>query len=95
MDTVGVRLRRARELAGGLSAGELGRLAGLSSAHVGLIERGTREAITGATALALSDVLGCSVEWLIAGRVEPPTAAAVTAAVAAARSRSVRPEAAS
>lgn len=71
----------------GLSARELSRLAGLTGAHVGLVESGTIKAVGAPTAAALARVLGCSLDWLVLGQGEPPSDAELAAAVAAARAR--------
>lgn len=78
------RLRRAAEI----SARALDALARLAPGHTALIESGRRVAPSTATASALSAVLGVSLDWLIAGRGEPPSDDVIRASVDAARKRS-------
>lgn len=78
-----------------LSQRELSRLAGLSSeGHVEGIESGRTKSPTVETVLALAGVLGCTVEWLVAGRGKQPTASVVTMSVAKARKAGDGPKAA-
>lgn len=74
---------------GGVSASELSSLAGLSPAHVALIERGSRPNITVTTAMAIARVFGVSVEYLVAGEGPAPSPDDVVAAIA--RARETRP----
>lgn len=83
-DSIGMRLKARREAAG-LDRSELSELAGLSFSLVGMIERGDRTNIAAATAIALARVLGTTAEHLITGDGDPPTPAAVRAAVESAR----------
>jgi transcriptional regulator with XRE-family HTH domain len=91
--TLAERLTRARRLAG-LSAralSELARDAGVgtgSDAHVGMIERGTVKYPRPETLARLAAVLGVSLDWLITGNGDEPTAEQVRAAVDAARGNS-------
>jgi transcriptional regulator with XRE-family HTH domain len=78
-ETLKVRLKRAREMAG-LSARALSSLAGLTPSHVSLIEAG-QPGIESKTAMKLAGVLGVSLDWLLTGKGEPPTAEAVKSAV--------------
>lgn len=80
MDTLVKRLQWARDAAG-LSQRALSGLAGLASSHVQLIESGRAEGINISTAQRLTGVLGVSLDWLMGGTGEPPTAEAVKAAV--------------
>ena len=89
METIGSRLC-GRRTAAGLERSELGELAGLSPALVGMIERGDRTNITAATAVSLARVLGTTAEFLVAGEGSPPSAVEVAAAGARARA-AVRP----
>lgn len=84
MDTIGARLRYARDAAG-CSAAALASLAGLSPAHVGMIERGDRFRLAYPTISRLARALGVSAEWLGEGIGPTPDPAAVRAAVEAAR----------
>lgn len=78
------RLRVLRDRAG-LSARELSSLAGLKSPnHVSHLEAGIWTPTT-RTATALAQVVGCSLDWLVNGRGEPPTDASLLVAVEAAR----------
>ncbi len=63
-------MRELRERAG-LSCRALGRMADVSSSLVGYIEAGERSGKTKAEPFA--KVLGCSLDWLIAGKGEAPT----------------------
>lgn len=83
MDTIGSRIRALRETVEGLTPPKLGRLAGLASpSHIRMLESGERgSGISADVALAIAEVLGTSVEFLIRGEGEPPTAEAVKAAV--------------
>lgn len=83
-DSIGARLKARREAAG-IERSELGGLAGLSPALVGMIERGDRANIAAATAVALARVLGTTAEYLVTGDGDPPPDAAVRAAVESAR----------
>lgn len=80
------RLEHARTL-GRLSARELDRLAGLGEGHVSMIETGRRPSIEAKTASALAEVLGVSLDWLIAGVGAEPRPRRVVASVEAARAR--------
>ncbi len=75
----------------GISALALGRLAGLSTATVGVIESGERKDPAGTTVARLAEVLGVSCDFLIAGLGPEPTVEQVQAAVEAARARLVEP----
>lgn len=80
------RLRLVREMAG-LSQRELSRLAGVSEGTVWFVEcRPERETATTLTA-ALAKALGVSLDWLVCGCGDEPTAEAICAAVASARTR--------
>jgi transcriptional regulator with XRE-family HTH domain len=68
-----------------LSAEELSRLAGLSAAHVRLIETDQKPGAAGTTLLRIADVLGVTVDWLIAGKGESPDADHVRQSVTDAR----------
>lgn len=94
-DTVGSRVAALRALID-LDPVELGKLAGLKSpAHVAMIEDGSRaKRISADTALALADVLGCSVKYLVRGEGEPPSANTVRRAVSRAKAALAHREAA-
>jgi transcriptional regulator with XRE-family HTH domain len=83
---IGKRLRKARKLAQ-ISARELDRLAGRTPGHAGLIEHRPGADVMAGTVLAYADVLGLSLDWLIAGRGAEPIAARVQAAVVEARAQ--------
>jgi len=85
MTGVGARLQASRLLAK-LSARELDRLAGKAEGHASLIEARKDSNVMAGTLQAYSEVLGCSLDWLIAGKGEPPTQEQVQVAVAVARS---------
>lgn len=65
--TMAVRLRDARERAG-LSARALDERAGITPGHTSLIETGRRESPSVDTVRKISEALGVSLDWLIAGR---------------------------
>lgn len=73
----------------GLSARELGALAGLPSPTVSNIERADParpgERVAAKTLVALARVLGTTVEWLVDGTGEAPDPADVNASVSRAR----------
>lgn len=69
-----------------ISARQLSRLAGLTSAHVSHIERGMMTPGT-SVVTSLAEVLGCSLDWLVSGHGEPPTDERIAASVQAARER--------
>jgi transcriptional regulator with XRE-family HTH domain len=79
------RVRWARKTAG-VGQTELSELAGLTRTHIGTFESDrTRGSLDGTTILALADVLGVSMEWLVAGRGETPSAEHLIASVLRAR----------
>jgi transcriptional regulator with XRE-family HTH domain len=82
------RIRRARELAQ-LSRTDLSELAGLARGHVALLEAGKRPNLGVFTIAPIARVLGVSLDWLIAGKGEPPPASTIQAAVKRARSRRI------
>jgi transcriptional regulator with XRE-family HTH domain len=85
---MGERLKAARELAGDLSARELGALAGVAETYPALIESGVRNKRPGAEVVSkLANVLGTTVDFLLLGVGDAPSARQVTRAVAAARER--------
>ena len=93
MKTLADRLRYARDAAG-CPAVTLAALAGLASAHVGMIERGERTRLEYSTLSRIARVLGVSAEWLGEGIGPEPTPDAVRAAVEASRLRAAHtPEA--
>jgi transcriptional regulator with XRE-family HTH domain len=82
---VGRRIRELRTLAG-LSARELSRLAGLpSQSHVSSLELSEGCTVQVSTIVAIAEVLGCSLDWLIVGRGKPPPLRTVRSAIARAR----------
>lgn len=93
MKTPADRLRYARDAAG-CPAVTLAALAGLASAHVGMIERGERTRLEYSTLSRIARVLGVSAEWLGEGIGPDPTPDAIRAAVEASRLRAAHaPEA--
>lgn len=84
------RLRRARETAE-LSQRELSRLAGLSEGTVWFIECRPDKETAQSFVVALADVLGVSLDWLVRGLGDEPTAEQIRAAVAVARERAAGP----
>lgn len=84
---IGDRLKAARELAGDLSARELGALAGVAETYPTLIESGARKQIGGEIVASLAEVLGTTTDQLLLGKGPQPTERQVKKAVAAARER--------
>ena len=70
---LGQRIRDARRQKG-LTQEKLGELCGLSTAHVGHVERGSRIPSPEAL-LSISQVLEVSADWLLTDSVQKPTAA--------------------
>lgn len=68
-----------------LPARELDRIADTTEGHTSLIESGVVKNVTLETAGKLAGALGVSLDWLVSGSGEPPTAPSVQAAVDAAR----------
>ena len=91
LSTFGARLQAARLLAPDLSARELDRLAHTTEGHAGAVEGGAYEPKIG-NASAWAAVLGASLDWLVDGQGEPPTAKEVAAAVALARAEAAKPK---
>lgn len=79
--TLAARVRRLRELAGGINASDASELAGLTRVHVSLIENGTRKDPSGSTIEALARAFGADAGWLLTGQGRPPSKARVRAAV--------------
>lgn len=71
--TLGDRVRYARELRL-LSGNQLSKVAGLSRAHVGMIERGDVEDPAGSTVQKLAEALGVDADWLLTGHGLGPRA---------------------
>lgn len=82
--TLAERLRTLREQ-GEVSGRELARLAGLAEPHISMIERGARPRIGAAVAEKIARTLGCSLDWLLLGQGEPPSADSIRTAIARAR----------
>jgi transcriptional regulator with XRE-family HTH domain len=76
-------------MAPGLSAKELGRLAGVASTLPTMIEHGSVASPRIDTLEKLAAPLGVSASWLAFGEGDAPDPAAVRAAVEAARARAV------
>ena len=70
-----------------LGTRELDRLAGLGEGHVSMIETGRRPSIEARTAVALAEVLGASLDWLLKGTGQAPSERRVRESVARARAR--------
>jgi transcriptional regulator with XRE-family HTH domain len=84
--SIGERLRRLRNHVVGLTVRELSALAGLKApTHVGLLEAGKRPNPSAETLVALAQVLGTTVEWIVTGEGNEPSADEVHAAVNRAR----------
>lgn len=76
------RLKQVRALAPpGTSARTVDRLAGLTPGHTSLIEGGLRLNVEARTAEALARVFGVSLDWLISGIGDAPSARRVRAAL--------------
>lgn len=71
----------------GLAARELDRLAQKTPGHAGLIEGRPKSDVMAGTVLAYADVLGVSLDWLVAGRGSEPEPEIVHAAVDQARAK--------
>jgi len=80
LSNVGERLRHARQLAG-ISARRLDGLAGTTPGHVSLLESGTRLNLETRTAAKFTCALGISLDWLVNGEGEAPSAVDVAKAV--------------
>ncbi len=78
------RLAYLREQAG-LSQREASDLADLASSHVQAIEQRTRRSPSVDTVARLARLFGVTLDWLVFGCGEPPTAEATRAAVLQAR----------
>jgi len=76
----------ALRLRAGISAAALSDIAGLSPAHVAMIESGGRPNLAASTALALARALGTTFEHLVSGEGVEPTDEEVKAAIERARS---------
>jgi len=81
---LGNRINWLCETAGG-SREDLSALCGVARAHLGNLVRGDRQDMTTGTALVVSEVFGCSLDWLIAGRGPRPSRERVQRAVEARR----------
>jgi transcriptional regulator with XRE-family HTH domain len=82
---VGVRLQEARKL-GSITARELDRLALTTEGHTSLIESGVVQNVTLDTAGKLAGALGVTLDWLVNGTGDLPTAPSVRLAIEGARS---------
>lgn len=67
---------------GGLSARRLSDLANVAEASAAQIERGFTQSPRTETIAKLAQVLGASLDWLIAGAGDPPDAEAIAVAIA-------------
>lgn len=82
------RLRWAR-LAAGISARELDRLAGLAEGHTALLEAGKKNGLEMRTATKLVRALGVTLDWLVMGEGDVPTAERILSAVQSAQAAAV------
>lgn len=71
--------------ASGLSQNALSELAGLDRTYLRLVVTGARTAFGAAPMAALAQLFGADLDWLLLGRGDGPTPAAVRAAVEIAR----------
>lgn len=71
--------------ASGLSQNALSELAGLDRTYLRLVVTGARTAFGAAPMAALAQIFGADLDWLLLGRGDGPTPAAVRAAVESAR----------
>ena len=76
-------------LAAGVSRRELCRLAGLNATFLARARTDLRSVPRADLVVAIAKVLGATTDWLVAGHGTAPSAAAVRAAVAAARAAHV------
>lgn len=90
-NSVGARLRLAREMVPDFSQRELDRLAGRREGQCGMIESRAQRVLDPDVALAYATALGCTRRWLVLGEGDPPTAEAIREAVEAARARNADP----
>ena len=74
IDTIGDRIRKARETRG-LNQSELGRMVNMSSQAINLIESGTTKSPTPGNLLAIADALGVTMRELITGRASTTSTA--------------------
>lgn len=84
IDMLHERLRWARVTAG-ISCRELDRLSGTTPGHAWAVEQGNRGRHETRTIAAFARALGVSLDWLVHGEGEEPTAEHIAAAVAARR----------
>lgn len=84
LSTIRARVRKLRVLSG-LSARELAGIAGVAHSLVSYLEEGTRVDPRSSTVTALAATCGVSLDWLVLGEGDEPTAESVHAAVEAAR----------
>lgn len=93
LETLAERLAWARN-AGGLTQRKLGRLAGLATNHISLLESGRLRGSRGKTAERIAKVLGVRVGWLAYGEGVQPSERRIRRGVAEAeRSPLPRPQA--
>ncbi len=76
----------------GLSLRSLSTAAGLSPGQLALVASGRRPNPSSSTMGALADLTGCTLDWLIAGRGDPPSEETVRESIA--RAHAARSEAA-
>lgn len=87
MGTVHGRVEYIRDLAG-VSAREFDRLSGLAEGHTRLIETGKRPRLEVDTVRGIARATGCSLDWLVNGTGDAPTAKQIRAAMLRTRSAS-------
>lgn len=83
-ENVGSRLRWLRHVAG-VSQRDADRIAGRAVGHVGMIETRGNSELSARVARDLAAAFGTTVDWLLDGIGDPPTAEQVRAAVERAR----------
>jgi transcriptional regulator with XRE-family HTH domain len=86
----GQRLRKLREIAG-LSTKQLDKLADLSEGHVSTLENRDKDNVSARVVLLLADTIGCTMDFLYAGRGRQPPANDILAAVKRRQARPLPP----
>jgi transcriptional regulator with XRE-family HTH domain len=83
-ETLGERIERLRGLTG-LSARELGALAGLHASHVRIVEKSTKAQVSAMTLRLIANVFGVTLDWLFDGGGAEPATESLHKAVARAQ----------
>jgi transcriptional regulator with XRE-family HTH domain len=86
------RVSWARKVSGLSSVRAFAIACGIQPGQVLLIESGERPTPSSETCLRIADAIGCTLDWLIAGRGDPPSEETVRESIA--RAHAARSEAA-